>query len=76
MSPPGRVINKRNLSDKLSSFDESLGDNALEAFISRLRRKLDTAGAVNRTLRGIGYVIEEELLVTNKFPSQSKLSHR
>jgi DNA-binding response OmpR family regulator len=60
MSPPGRVINKRNLSDKLSSFDESLGDNALETFISRLRRKLEGTGAVIRTMRGIGYVLEEE----------------
>lgn len=60
MSPPGRVINKRNLSDKLSSFDQSLGDNALETFISRLRRKLENSGAVIRTLRGIGYVIEDE----------------
>jgi DNA-binding response OmpR family regulator len=60
MSPPGRVINKRNLSDKLSSFDESLGDNALETFISRLRRKLESSGAVIRTMRGIGYLIEEE----------------
>jgi DNA-binding response OmpR family regulator len=59
MSPPGRVINKRNLSDKLSSFDESLGDNALETFISRLRRKLENSGAVIRTMRGIGYLIEE-----------------
>ena len=59
MSPPGRVINKRNLSDKLSSFDESLGDNALETFISRLRRKLEGTGAVIRTMRGIGYVLEE-----------------
>jgi hypothetical protein len=60
MSPPGRVINKRNLSDKLSSFDESLGDNALETFISRLRRKLESSGAVIRTMRGIGYLIEED----------------
>lgn len=60
MSPPGRVINKRNLSDKLSSFDESLGDNALETFISRLRRKLENSGAIIRTLRGIGYLIEED----------------
>ena len=59
MSPPGRVINKRNLSEKLSSFDESLGDNALETFISRLRRKLETSGAIIRTMRGIGYLIEE-----------------
>jgi len=60
MSPPGRVINKRNLSDKLSSFDESLGDNALETFISRLRRKLENSGAVIRTMRGIGYLIEDD----------------
>jgi DNA-binding response OmpR family regulator len=61
MTPPGRVVNKRELSDKLSSFDEALGDNALEAFISRLRRKLgdpQTSGATIRTLRGLGYVLE------------------
>ncbi|MDM0014258.1 response regulator transcription factor [Variovorax sp. J22P168] len=60
MSPPGRTISKRELSDKLSTFDESLGDNALEAFISRLRKKLLGSGAVIRTLRGIGYLLEAE----------------
>ena len=60
MSPPGRAVHKRALSDKLSDFDASLGDNALEAFISRLRRKLNQSGAVIRTLRGIGYLLEEE----------------
>lgn len=59
MSPPGRAVSKRVLSDKLSGFDESLGDNALEAFISRLRKKLVDSGANIRTLRGIGYVLEE-----------------
>ena len=65
MTPPGRVVNKRELSDKLSSFDEALGDNALEAFISRLRKKLSEtsdAGAPSavgiRTLRGLGYALE------------------
>lgn len=61
MSPPGRTISKRELSDKLSSFDDSLGDNALEAFISRLRKKLVGSGAVIRTLRGIGYLLEAEV---------------
>jgi len=60
MSPPGRTVSKRTLSDKLSSFDEPLGDNALEAFISRLRKKLGASGASIRTLRGIGYVLEAE----------------
>jgi two-component system OmpR family response regulator len=60
MSPPGRTVSKRELSDKLSTFDESLGDNALEAFISRLRKKLAGSGAGIRTLRGIGYLLEAE----------------
>lgn len=60
MTPPGRVVNKRGLSDKLSGFDDALGDNALEAFISRLRRKLAASGAGIRTLRGLGYLIEPQ----------------
>jgi hypothetical protein len=61
MTPPGRAVHKRALSDKLSDFDAALGDNALEAFISRLRRKLLHSGATIRTLRGIGYLLEEDL---------------
>jgi DNA-binding response OmpR family regulator len=60
MSPPGRTVSKRELSDKLSSFEDALADNALEAFISRLRKKLSDSGATIRTLRGIGYFLEEE----------------
>jgi DNA-binding response OmpR family regulator len=60
MTPPGRAVSKRVLSDKLSGFDEALADNALEAFISRLRKKLTDSGASIRTLRGIGYVLEEQ----------------
>ena len=59
MSPPGRTVSKRELSDKLSSFEDALADNALEAFISRLRKKLSDSGATIRTLRGIGYLLEE-----------------
>lgn len=62
MTPPGRVVSKRVLSDKLSETDEALGDNALEAFISRLRKKLLGSGVGIRTLRGIGYVLEESTL--------------
>lgn len=58
MTPPGRVVSKRTLSDKLSSFDDALADNALEVFISRLRKKLAGTGATIRTLRGLGYVVE------------------
>ena len=60
MTPPGRVVSKRELSGRLSDADGVLGDNALEAFISRLRRKLAGTGAAIRTLRGLGYVVEED----------------
>jgi DNA-binding response OmpR family regulator len=58
MTPPGRVVSKRVLSNTLSDLDDSLGDNALEAFISRLRKKLVGTGASIRTLRGLGYLVE------------------
>jgi two-component system, OmpR family, response regulator len=60
MTPPGRVVSKRDLSRKLSDADGALGDNALEAFVSRLRRKLAGTGAAIRTLRGLGYMLEED----------------
>jgi len=60
MTPPGRVVSKRDLSRKLSDAEGPLGDNALEAFISRLRRKLAGTGATIRTLRGLGYVVEQD----------------
>lgn len=60
MTPPGRVVSKRALSNKLSDFDDALGDNALEAFISRLRKKLVDSGAQIRTLRGLGYSLEAQ----------------
>jgi two-component system, OmpR family, response regulator len=60
MTPPGRVVSKQDLSRKLSDADELLGDNALEAIFSRLRRKLAGSGAAIRTLRGLGYVLEED----------------
>lgn len=59
-APPGRVVSKQVLSDKLSDFDDALGSNALEAFISRLRKKLAGSGAGIRTLRGLGYVLEAQ----------------
>jgi len=60
MSPPGRTVSKKDLSNKLSNFEEALADNALEAFISRLRKKLAQSGASIRTLRGLGYLMEED----------------
>lgn len=55
-SYPG-VVAKDRLEDKLYTFDEVVTSNAIEAAVSRLRKKLEAAGASVRvsTVRGIGY---------------------
>ena len=59
MTPPGRVVSKRDLAQKLSEPDDPLADNALEVFVSKLRKRLGCGGVSIRTLRGLGYVVEE-----------------
>lgn len=54
----GRVIAKEAIIDRLSGWDEGLGDNAVEVYIHRLRRKLNDSGVAIRTLRGLGYMVE------------------
>jgi two-component system, OmpR family, response regulator len=58
MSPVGRVVSKRMLSQKLSDTDEALGDNALESFISRLRKRMLGTEASILTVRGLGYRVQ------------------
>ena len=60
MTPAGRVVSKSEMAQKLSDLEDYLGDNALEAFISRLRKKLSGSGVRIRTLRGLGYMLEPE----------------
>jgi DNA-binding response OmpR family regulator len=44
----------------LVGWDEAVGDNAVEVYIHRLRRKLAGSGVAIRTLRGLGYLLETE----------------
>lgn len=57
----GQVVRRGSIEDALYRFDEAVTPNALEAIVSRLRRKLDEAGAVGRlhTVRGVGYLLRE-----------------
>lgn len=56
----GRVTAKESIADRLAGWDEGVGENAVEVYIHRLRRKLDGAGVGIRTLRGLGYLLEVE----------------
>ena len=53
----GRTVVKDVLEDRVYGFDEVFSGNALEAAISRLRRRLSFAGSLVsiETMRGIGY---------------------
>jgi DNA-binding response OmpR family regulator len=58
----GRAVVKDSLEDRLYGFDEKVSTNALEAVISRLRRRLAGAGSIVwiESLRGIGYRLRSE----------------
>jgi two-component system OmpR family response regulator len=55
----GRVVNKEQLAEQLYGWDEEVGANAIEVYVHRLRRKLEPAGVVIRTIRGLGYLLEK-----------------
>ncbi|WP_049623207.1 response regulator [Frateuria defendens] len=57
---PDRVTSRAQLVEALCSWDEELTDNGLDIAIHRLRRKLRGSGAGIRTIRGLGYTLQEE----------------
>jgi two-component system OmpR family response regulator len=56
----GRVVTKQQIVDHLYGWEEASTSNAVEVFIYRLRRKLDSSGVVIRTVRGLGYLLESD----------------
>lgn len=54
----GRVLSKDALLDQLFGLDDAVAPNAVELYVSRLRRKLERSAVKIRTLRGLGYVTE------------------
>jgi two-component system OmpR family response regulator len=54
-----RIVNKAQIMQALYRWEEEITPNAVEKFISRLRSKLEPAGVVIRTVRGLGYCLEK-----------------
>ena len=54
----GRVVGKEAIVQSLTSLEDSLSDNAIEQYVSRLRRRLSPLGLNLRTIRGLGYMLE------------------
>lgn len=53
------VVSKQQMVESLSHWDNELTHNAVEIYISRLRSKLQNCGVEIRTIRGIGYRLDE-----------------
>jgi two-component system OmpR family response regulator len=54
----GWVVSKEQLLERLYSYSEEASNNAIEVYIHRLRKKVEPAGVTIRTIRGLGYVID------------------
>lgn len=60
MRRSGAVLTKQALEEAVYDFNEPVTPNAVEVAISRLRRKLDDAGAKDllHNVRGVGYIMK------------------
>jgi len=58
MLKAGKTVSKATLADSLFSFAEEVNPEAIEIYVHRVRRKLESADAVIVTLRGLGYLLK------------------
>lgn len=54
----GRLVSKDQLVDHLCGWGEEVSHNAIEVYVHRLRKKLETGGVKIATVRGLGYCLE------------------
>lgn len=62
LSSQGQLVSRQKLENAVYSFDCEVTPNALEAVVSRLRRRLDglDAGVTITAMRGLGYILAEK----------------
>jgi two-component system OmpR family response regulator len=56
----GQIQPKEALIARLTDFEQDMSANALDILVHRLRKKLAGSGLGIRTLRGLGYLLEQE----------------
>ncbi|MGO4778353.1 winged helix-turn-helix domain-containing protein, partial [Lysobacter sp. 2RAB21] len=59
LSRRGRLVSREQLTQTLCSWEQDITNNGLDIAIHRLRRKLESSDVMIRTIRGLGYVVEE-----------------
>ena len=56
----GKVVCKDRIAQRLSSDGDALADNAIEVYIHRIRKHIEPYDVVIRTVRGLGYLLENK----------------
>lgn len=59
MMSNGRVVSKIQLVESFSSFEDEISENAVEQYVSRLRKRLLPCGVGIAVARGLGYYLKE-----------------
>lgn len=59
LSRSGRPVAREALFEKVFDYDADARVEAIEIYVSRLRKKLEGSGVVINTLRGLGYLLAE-----------------
>ena len=47
------------IADQLAGFEDDISANAVELYISRLRKRVETADVKIQTVRGLGYLLKK-----------------
>jgi two-component system OmpR family response regulator len=55
----GRLVSKDQLVEHLCEWGEEVSNNAIEVYVHRLRKKIETEGVRIATVRGLGYCLEK-----------------
>ena len=55
----GRLVSKEQLVDHLCEWGEEVSNNAIEVYVHRLRKKIESGGVRIATVRGLGYCLEK-----------------
>lgn len=59
MTSNGRLLNKAQLLESITNFDDDVSENAVEQYISRVRKKVTPFGVTVHAARGLGYHLRE-----------------
>ncbi len=63
MRNPGHILTRTQIAEHVWDYDFDSETNVIDVFVNYLRRKIDTDGSMKliHTVRGVGYVLKEEV---------------